>query len=327
MKVETEFPGLCPEKTRHGKPRWRVRVEGNPDRKITIPCGPGDQDFLLYNAAARLGEQLDTAGPQKPGKGTFGALCDDFIRLMETQVAAKNLSELTLSSRRTGLTQAQNVKTPKGRSMRDVSANLPKEAFTKIIDSFGTRTGAAQTCLKALRAVYTWGEERGYVRNSEVFGVKVLHREKGGAVPWMADDIALFLNAHGPGTMARLWFCLAHATGNRIGDARIIGPNNVKMIDGVRLIEWQPQKRNSKFVSVPMHQMLAAELELHDLTGRETYLVTDYGRPFASTKSLGNRVAKWCIEAGLCEPRVDAAGQLVRDKTGKPEMSRTRSLN
>nr|WP_139784615.1 tyrosine-type recombinase/integrase [Roseovarius sp. A-2] len=43
--------------------------------------------------------------------------------------------------------------------------------------------------------------------------------------------------------------------------------------------------------------MLAEELTNHEV--RETYLATEYGKPFASSGSLDNRVRKWIVAAGL----------------------------
>ena len=122
--------------------------------------------------------KLELKPEAKAARGTLDDLCDRFLAWMETQVEAGNLSEATLSSRRTGLTQARNCATPNGkRRMGELKADLPSEAFAHIRDTFGTRTGAAHTCLKALRAVYTWGEDHGYPENSPVFKVKSGHRE------------------------------------------------------------------------------------------------------------------------------------------------------
>ena len=56
--------------------------------------------------------------------------------------------------------------------MGELHADLPLAAFAHIRDSFGSRTGAAQTCLKALRAAYTWGKEQGYKGGEAVFDVR-----------------------------------------------------------------------------------------------------------------------------------------------------------
>ena len=108
--------------------------------------------------------------------------------------------------------------------MGSLDADLPREAFVFILDKFGGRTGAAATCLKALKAAYRWGEERStYPNDSPVFGVKSKHKSGGGAISWTAEDVEKCLKTHGPGTMARLWFCLAYATHSRIGDAPTMG--------------------------------------------------------------------------------------------------------
>jgi integrase len=291
------FPGLLKDKTAAGTTRWRVRVEGQPNRKVRIPCGPGEPGFHEHYYAARAGDKLETVKPEKAKRGTLDAMCDEFLKWMEGQVEAGNLSQLTLNSRRTGLNQACETKDPDGDRIGSLDADLPREAFVHIRDAFGGRTGAAATCLKALRAAYKWGKDRGYPANSPVFGVESGHRPKGGATSWSSDDVKKFLEAHGSGTMARLWFCLAYATHGRIGDAPFLGPGNEAMHDGIRYIEWQPRKRGSAFVSLPLDDMLAEELAYHE--PRETYLATEYGKPFASSGSLDNRVRKWIVAAGL----------------------------
>lgn len=57
-------------------------------------------------------------------------------------------------------------------------------------------------------------------------------------------------------------------------------------------------KKGSKFVKVPVMLELAEELDsapVHE----EAFLTTNYGKPFASSASLDNRVRKWIIQAGL----------------------------
>ena len=58
--MKHHFPGLLRDKTAAGTTRWRVRVEGSPNKKIRIPCGPGEPGFHEHYYAARVGEALET---------------------------------------------------------------------------------------------------------------------------------------------------------------------------------------------------------------------------------------------------------------------------
>ena len=314
MKVEVRYAGLCREKTPSGAVRWRVRVEGEKCRKITVPVGPEHKDFRVHYEAARDGRKLEVKQGQKTRRGTLDELRKAFVAWMQDQVKAGKLSRLTLESRERGLRQACDTLAPhKTIRLGELHADLPRQAFVHIADTFGARTGAAATCLKALRAAYTWGADRGFPTRSEVFGVSANHQSGDGAVPWTSGDVEKFLQCHGPGSMARLWFCLAYATAGRIGDAPYLGPKNEVFHDNVRHIDWQPRKKGSKFVSVPMDPMLDNELQLHE--PGETYLVTEYGRAFASSGSLDNRVRKWIIEAGLFVEITDEKGKTRKKAT------------
>ena len=311
MKVEVQYPGLCRETTPAGIRRWRVRVEGENSRKITIPVGPGHVDFQDCYEAARSGQKLQCTTSSKPVRGTLDELSERFLVWMEGQVATGKLSAATLDSRKRGLSQARETLAPnRATRVGELNANLPREAFVHIADAFGAKTAAAATCLKALRAAYKWGADRGFPTRSEVFGVSANHQPGTGALPWTSIDIQKFLDRHPPGSMARLWFCLAFPTASRIGDAPFLGPENEVVYDGVRHLEWQPLKKGSKPVSIPMHDMLAHELKHH--TVGATYLINAFGVPFASSGSLDNRVRKWIIQACLYDEVLDENGTVQK---------------
>ncbi len=325
MKISKTYEGLCEERTPAGTPRWRVRVDGQKTKRITIPVGPGHDDFDDHYLAARAGLKLIVNEKPKPAKNTLDELCEKFLEWMEVQVKAGNLKQPTLNSRIIGLTQARNCLSPnKTMRMGAMKASLPREAFAHIRDSFGVRTGAAHTCLKALRAAYTWGEDHGYPTDSPIFKVKSGHIEKGGADPWSDTDAEKFLARHGEGTMARRWFLLAEGTAGRIGDMHILGPRH-EMTRNERLyIRFQPSKRGSSEVQLPLPWSFM--IEVADLpVDAPAYLLTDKGTPFASSGSLDNAVRKWIIAAGLCEPVLDDDGNSVLEKNGKPKLRATRS--
>jgi integrase len=325
MKVDKVYAGLCREETAAGTIRWRVRVEGQKARRITVPVSPDDPDFEDHYLAARAGQRLEKKPAPTVRKNTLDELASRFLKWMGEQVEAGNLSEATLASRRTGLRQACDCPSPNGpMRMGAMRTELPREAFGHIRDSFGTRTGAAQTCLKVLRAAYRWGEDHGYPVDSPVHKVKSNHVEKGGAEPWSDDDVKRFLACHGPGTMARRWFLLAKLTAGRIGDMHLLGPQNERVRDDRLYIRYQPGKRGSSLVELPLP--FDFMMEIADLPAdARAYLLTEHGEPFASSGALDNRVRKWILAAGLSEPMTDHDGNVVLDANGRPKLVATRS--
>lgn len=309
MKLQVEYPGLCEEKSNIGKRRWRVRVEGDKGKKIAIPVGPGHRHFPEYYAAARAGKKLDPKELDKTLRGTMDELRERYCAAMAVMVEAGQMSELTKSGRERGLRQACDVK-KKGVRIGSMKANLPEEAFISILDSFGAQTGAAETCLKALKAAFKWGKGRGFPKSSPVFEIASPHEGKGGATPWSDDEERLFLSFHGHGTMARRWFYLAKNMAGRIGDTHDIGPREIKLKNGQAFLAWQPKKKGSKPVEVPVMTELARELNVGPVHP-DAFLTTEYGRPFASSGALGNKIRDWVIQAGLKKTvRVESKGQV-----------------
>jgi len=181
--------------------------------------------------------------------------------------------------------------------MGRLNADMPSEGFVFIQDSFGPKTGAADNCIKALRAAYRWGEKRGYAKQSPVFGITKVHRNRGGAVPWSVKEMKAFLKQHQPGSTARLWFMISINTLPRISDVGRFGPDHIESINGTKTIKFQPGKKGSAPVEVPALYQLLDELELHEVT--DTFLRTEAGNPFASPESLRNKIQDWTAQAGL----------------------------
>jgi integrase len=290
------FPGLLKDKTASGKVRWRVRVERS-DRKMQIPCGPGEPGFHEHYHAARAGEKIETVKQKVVKAGTLDQLCEKYLENLEAKVAAESSSSLTLKGHRHLLGKACEVRDPNGNRAGVLDAELPEEAFTAIQDSFGAKTGAADNCVKALRAAYRWGSKRGFPKSSPVFHVEKVHTNRGGATPWTVTDMRKFLAHHGPGTTARLWFLLSLNTLPRISDVFTLGPDNLTSIDAIPTLSFQPTKKGSAKVAVPALAQLLEELERH--TPRQTFIATKTGAPFASSEAMRNRIQDWTRQAGL----------------------------
>lgn len=296
--MKYEYKGLLSDRMKSGNTRWRVHVEGQRNRKITIPMGPGEPGFDAYYRAARRGEEIEHVKPTKPTKGTFDALCENYLAWLKVQAVGGNYAMSTYEGRLRALNHARELRDIDQDRFGSLNVDLPTDAFIAIWDSYGVQTGAADNCFKALRAAYSWGADRGYPKHSDILTMKSKHKSKGGAVAWTDNDVEKYLSRHGPGTMARLWFTLADCTAGRIGDMPDMGPPHVTEVDGKPAITWQPKKKGSSKVTVLMTEMLLTELENHDVD-RGTFLTTVFGKPFASSGSLDNRVREWIVQAKI----------------------------
>lgn len=297
MKVN--LPGYAPER-RGGRTLHRVRVEGDKARRITIPVGPDDPAFWEHYYAARVGAAPETKAAKviAPGERTLSALVDGYLAHLERQMGAGNISPATLRQRRSLLTRACAFMDEDGDlRMGAYHCDMPPAGIVCIRDGWGAKTAQADTCLKALRAAYAWGIERGWLAHNPAVGVSNVHRSKGGAVAWSPDDLRTFLRAYGPGTAPRMWLMLALWTGARIGDLRILGREHERVIGGAPWLFWQPGKKGSAPVAIPMAPQLAETIRGMPVAGK-TYLLTSYGRPFGEG-SLGNSVRDWTAAAGL----------------------------
>jgi integrase len=284
-------------------------------------------DFEEAYAAGRAGEkhELKPKATSNVGRGTLDDLRIRYCADMEVEVKTGAISALTLSGRQRALQQACDVKKGKHR-LGALKADLPIEAFTCILDSYGTLTGAGEQALKALKAAYKWGASRGFPKASPVPQISTPHTGRGGATPWTPEDEKAFLERHRPGTMARLWFWLAKNMAGRIGDTFDIGPANIKMKKGRAYLGWQPKKKGSKYVKVPLMLELAEELERHQLHP-DAFLVSEHCTPFASSGSLDNRVRKWIVAAGLTKKVKNKDGEVVDKATRSQHGIRKRTAH
>jgi integrase len=98
--------------------------------------------------------------------------------------------------------------------------------------------------------------------------------------------------------MAHLCLTLFMFTACRISDAIKLGRTHEFERAGIKGLGWQPTKKGSAFVEIPMLPPLFTATRVMTVQG-PTYLLTEYGTPFKSPEGLRNRFRKWCDEAGL----------------------------
>ena len=124
--------------------------------------------------------------------------------------------------------------------------------------------------------------------------------------------------------MARRWFFLAKNMAGRIGDTHDIGPAQIVLENARAYLEWQPKKKGSKLVRVPIMLELIEELRVGP-RHPDGFLLNEHGRPFASSTALGNKVREWIIVAGLCVDAKDEDGNPVYVGKGKRKIVRKKA--
>jgi hypothetical protein len=155
-------------------------------------------------------------------------------------------------------------------------------------------SGAAVNLQKQLRRLFRYAVKLKWIStNPAELAESVRAPKTGGHHTWTEDEIARYRQRHPLGTKARLALEIILWTAQRRGDAHRFGPRHVKG----GLIEFTASK-TGKVMRFPMAPQLQAAIRAMPSVGIETYLVTEYGKPF-SKDGFGNWFAERCREAGV----------------------------
>ncbi|TDE34159.1 tyrosine-type recombinase/integrase [Antarcticimicrobium sediminis] len=288
--MRVNLPGLMMEKQRSGRYTYRVRVCGDKTRKIAIGVDPEHPEFMIRYEAARRGETYQSPDDQGPIPKSVAWLSLAFEAGMQERVAAGLMHPTTLKQRRAFFDRLRADHGEKHMAM-------PREKVIEIRDGMMATPGAADNMVKTIRALYAWAVERGHVADNPALGIGKINRGTG-AVPWSIDDLSTFRDRHPKGTMAHLSLTLFTFTACRIGDAFLLGRGNEVKRDGITYLDWQPAKKGSTRVVVPILPPLADAIAEQKVVG-PAYLMTGWGKPFASSAAFGNWFRDRVAEAGL----------------------------
>ncbi|WP_299378006.1 tyrosine-type recombinase/integrase [uncultured Kiloniella sp.] len=292
-RVKVNYPGLTIERLPSGNQRLRVRVEGNKHKKIKLHIPLNHKDFNEHYRAARRG--IETKPENKPEDKTLrhsvSWLTHKHIAFLEREVGAGQMSPLTLKKRKGFMARLRG-------ECGEYSMEIPTSEIIKIRDKMVATPASADSMVEAIRGMYRWAVDVGIMTVNPAIGIGKIDRGKGGAIPWTVADLKEFKKKHPQGTTAHLYLTLLMFTGCRIGDATVLGRHNEFERHGVKGLGWQPKKKGSAYVEIPMLPPLINATREAKVQGT-TYLLTDYGRPFSTADSLGQKMKKWCKEAGL----------------------------
>lgn len=297
IDVKIHFPGYLVERNRNGSPRYRVRVEGQKARKITIPVGHDHPDFPNHYFAARAGEQWEASKPKAVDR-SLDWLSDRYLAHLKKMVDAGHRAQATYKQRKSQLLRVCDFCDDDGNRYGDFDMQAPTSAFIAIRDDLADRPGEADNTMKSVRAVYQWAMERNEIDHNPAAGISKINTNVKGATPWTADDLKKFKDRHPKGSPAHLWLTLQAFTTCRIGDAVWLGREQEKVINGQTYLEYQPRKKGSAPVTIPILSPLYEATRASKIVG-PAYILNSNGQPYKSTEGLRMRVQRWLKEAEI----------------------------
>lgn len=310
MGVKLVLPYLSPEMDRHGNARLYVRRYG---RRIRMKESPGSPAFAAAYTAAldelAQPKPLDSRPrPQRDPAGTLGWLAQRYFGSDEF----KTFDPQYQATRRGVIEECLDE--PHTESDPEPMRHCPLKYFSskkvkrlRDIKARAGLPGAANNRRKYLSAMFGWAIEAEIegVTSNPCRDVRRKKYETSGFYTWKLDDIRQFSEYHPVGSKAMLALALFLFLGVRRSDMVRLGPKMVAETandDGSirRAIKFTVRKTR---VSRPIETEKPVLPELWQIIeaspcGTATFLETEYGQPF-SAKGFGERMRKWCDEAGL----------------------------
>jgi integrase len=159
---------------------------------------------------------------------------------------------------------------------------------------------ARKNWLKTIRGFMQFAVMKNMRADDPTHGIKFATGKSRGHMTWGEEQIAQFRTRHPIGTVARVAIELLLNIAARRHDAHLIGRQHLR--EGK--LRWRPNKTlrtTGKMLSIRVLPELQAALDAIPANDSLTFLVTDYGKPFASAAAFGNKFGDWCDDAGLPE--------------------------
>lgn len=293
MKIN--YPGLLPpERLPSGSMRYRVRVRGNKSKRIRIYCSPEHEKFREQYLSARAGiapEKIDDTDIQEIGiHGSLGWLLVKYMAWFEKQVKEGRKSHKTLKKKRNLFTRLDPY--------LDMNATIPEHQLIKLQDAMSSTPAQADALIEALGVMFKWAIKRKMLKEEYTGNVDRIYKKGKGAKPWTAADLKKYLGYHKIGTKAHTAIQVLLWTGCRVEDLTVLGRHNECIIEGVEAVRFQPLKKGSSEVVVPLTPQMKASTRALKVQGK-TYLLGHKGKPYSSGDSMSSTFIGWCKEAGL----------------------------
>lgn len=283
-------PNVRPVADRHGKIRYRFRRKGW-DSKY-LPGQPGDAEFHLAYAKIIKRGKPEPVSAASPRKAKARSLDDLFAKLKKSIRWQKKGARTRLVQSRI-LERFMDRADKKGRRYGERPATSVSVGWLETILAQMHETPAAANVLRKVLAGLMDQAVRMDWRSDNPVRLTDRFEEGEGFHDWTDEEIEQFRDKHALGTMARLTLELTLNTAARRCNVNKIERDHIKAgriaVDHVK---------DNNDTSVRMLATTKAALDALPAAPIKFIIVTQFGKPFTDA-GLGNRMRKWCDEAGL----------------------------
>jgi integrase len=283
-------PNVTVYKDRHGKIRHRFRRKGW--KSAFLPGLPGSAEF--HHAYAQIIEE--GAAEQQPiasPRAITPYSLDDLLSRFKKTVRWKKKGPRTQYVQSRILDRFMDRRDAKGR--RYGERPVANVSVTWLENAFGqmAATPAAANDLRKVLAGLMDCAARMEWRSDNPVRLTAKYEEGEGFHDWTDEEIEQYRATHALGTMARLTLELALNTAARRCNVNKIERDHCR---GGQIIVAHAKDNNE--ASVPMLATTQAAIDALPAAPIRFMVTTVFGKPFTDA-GLGNRMRKWCDEAGL----------------------------
>ncbi len=281
-------PNVCAVRDRHGKVRFRFRRKGWPS--AYLPGQPNSAEFhAAYARILEQGEQQRAiTSPRKVAAQSLDDLFDKVRR--STRWQRKTARVKHNQARKIERFLDRQSKSGKRYGERQVVA-VTVAWLDNALATMAATPAAANEVRKLLAVMFDHAVKLGWRPDNPVRFTDKFEEGKDGFHTWTEEEIAQFRACHPIGTRARLVLELALNTAARRSNVATLTRADIV---GGRIIVAHAKGNN--VASVPILPETQVALDAMPVT--ESLVVTEFGKPFTAN-GLGNRMRKWCKEAGL----------------------------
>lgn len=283
-------PNVTAVTDRHGKVRYRFRRKGY--ASAYLHGEPGTAEFHRSYAAIIDGGPAKPKSVSSPQKVEPRSL-DDLLHRVKAGTRWKKKADSTKLVQGRILERFMDRRGKSGRRfgerpVRDVTVAW----LDTILAGMSDTPGAANVLRKNISGLMDYAGKLGW-RSDNPVRLTDSYADGDGFTPWSEEDIAAYRNAHPLGTMARLVIEIVLNTAARRSNVATLTRDDLQ--DGRITVA---HVKDNNVSNIEVSPTTRAALDALPVTPIKHLVVTQFGKPF-TVAGLGNRMRKWCDEAGL----------------------------